>query len=457
MSINSLSPIDGRYQESVTEVAKCFSESGLIYQRLVVELSWLKLLEKKQCIPKVLKLNREALFFIDQLQLNFDSNAAQEIKNLEVIFNHDVKAVEYWLAQKFAESNINCLKKAIPAIHFGCTSEDINNLAINLQIKKACDQILYPQILLIVKSLIKIAKKYCNEPMLARTHGQPATPTTFGKELAVFVNRLQKALEQSQAIKLSGKINGATGNFNAHLLACPNVNWQKLSTQLINDFGFAENFYTTQIEPHDRICQLFFSLSLINSIGIDLVRDLWGYIAYDYLKLKVIKKEVGSSTMPHKVNPIDFENAEGNLGLANAVFLHLAQKLPISRFQRDLSDSTVLRNIGSAFGHMVLAWKSIDKGLSKIEINSKSLANDLNNNWEVLTEAVQIILRVEGQKDAYEQVKYLVRGKKINQKSYHQLIDKLKITTKNKKKLFELTPAKYLGIAAKLASNISEN
>lgn len=451
MAINSLSPLDGRYQKNLLEVAETFSEKSLIKQRLIVEISWLLKLDQKKALPKILKLTANAKSTLDKLISDFNDESANEIKKLEATTNHDVKALEYWLADNFTKSGDKSLIQAIPAIHFACTSEDINNLALNLQIKQCWENVLSPQIKKNINTLSDLAKNLAYLPILSRTHGQPATPTTLGKELAVFVDRLTKAFNCANQIKLTGKLNGATGNFNAHIIANEKADWQNISKEVINSLGFEVNYHTTQIEPHDRISELFLAMSMINTILIDLVRDLWGYIAFDYFKLKVISGEVGSSTMPHKVNPIDFENAEGNLGVANALFIHFAQKLPISRFQRDLSDSTVQRNVGSAFGYTLLSWKSLARGLSKLSPNLDKISKDLEENWEILTEAVQTVLRSEGVANAYELLKSASRGKKLDEKAYKKLLTELPLSLENKYKLQKLTPAKYLGIAPKLA------
>lgn len=452
--LTALSALDGRYRKNIEGLAEEFSEKSLIAQRLKVEIFWLLTLDKNKVLPKILKLSANGKKYINSLVNNFDINSAKAVKDLEATTNHDVKALEYWLANKFRESAEPSLIKAIPAIHFACTSEDINNLALNGQIKSAWLKIIYPQLSEIVSSLKTHARVMAEIPLLARTHGQPATPTTLGKELAVFARRLEKGINIAHNIKLSGKLNGATGGFNAHYTAVPGADWQKISDTVIINLGFEPNHYTTQIEPHDSICELFLQVSLINTILIDLARDLWGYIAYDYFKLKVISGEVGSSTMPHKVNPIDFENAEGNFGLANALFYHFAQKLPISRFQRDLSDSTVQRNIGSAFGYALLGYNSLLRGLNKITPNEAKIKFDLNENWEVLTEAVQTVLRAQGVADAYDLLKVASRGKKLSQQTYYQLLEDLPLRKKDKERLAKLTPETYLGISINLAKKI---
>jgi adenylosuccinate lyase len=451
-SLSSLSPLDGRYAGKMGALAPLFSESGLIRHRLEVEIEWFKLLANAADIKEVPSLSAEALACVDATVRDFGQAEAERVKTLEGEINHDVKAVEYYLAERFKSSKE--LAPLTPFLHFACTSEDINNLAYALMVKKGRDEVLVPLIGQIIGNLTAMAHRHAGVPMLSRTHGQPATPTTLGKELANFVYRLRHALAALQRVPVLGKLNGAVGNFNAHVVAYPEVDWQSLSDALIRKLGLESNPLTTQIEPHDWMAELFDALRRLNVIAIDLSRDIWGYISLGYFRQQPRRGEVGSSTMPHKINPIDFENAEGNLGLANALLSHLADKLPISRWQRDLSDSTVLRSVGSAFGHALLAFDAMQRGLQRIEVDEVRLAADLEANWDVLAEAVQTVMRRHGHADAYERLKELTRGRRVDQSSLRNFIAGLPLPGRAKQQLMDLTPAAYIGLAARLAKAV---
>jgi adenylosuccinate lyase len=389
------------------------------------------------------------------LIINFSESDGESVKSIEARTNHDVKAIEYWLRERTAR-NIE-ISKVAEFIHFSCTSEDINNLSYGLMIMQSRDHVMLPALNNIIKTLVSMAHQLADTSILARTHGQPATPSTLGKELAIFAHRLQRGYNNLSAIPVLGKINGAVGNYNAHLAAYPNFNWEKFSQSFVEKLGLEFNPYTTQIESHDAVARICDAYAHINTILLDLDRDIWGYVSLSYFKQKIKKSEVGSSTMPHKVNPIDFENSEGNLGIANALLRHLSDKLPVSRWQRDLTDSTVLRNMGVALGHTLLSYESCNKGLNKLESNPDRLADDLNNAWEILAEPIQTIMRRYGLPNPYEQLKELTRGKKsISKETIHKFIDGLAIPDNEKKRLRELTPQNYIGIAAKLARNIGK-
>jgi len=450
-SLKAISPLDGRYQDKMISLRHIMSEYGLIYYRTLVEIRWLQHLSKRSLFREVTEFSKNANDTLNAIILNFNEKEAEHIKAIERTTNHDVKAIEYYLKEKMTDPELSNYKEFI---HFACTSEDINNLAYALMLKAARDEALLPSVINIMQLLTNMSHRYAKEPMLARTHGQAATPTTVGKELANVLARLQRQYQQITSINLLGKLNGAVGNFNAHLIAYPEINWQTISEQFIKDLGLLPNVYTTQIEPHDFIAEFCHALSRINTILIDFSRDCWSYISLGYFVQKVEDKEVGSSTMPHKVNPIDFENAEGNLGIANALLHHFAEKLPISRWQRDLSDSTVLRNLGVAIGHSLLSYQSLLKGLNKLSLNSQRLNEDLNNNWEVLGEALQTVMRRYGIAEPYEKLKALTRGKRIDQAELIAFIDTLALPNEVKTKLKELSPAQYIGMAAELASKI---
>ena len=442
--ITSISPIDGRYASKTDSLVNCFSEYALIRNRVIVEIYWLKALAKevgiKQC--RVLSGGEEAL--LDSIITGFDISEAEKIKEIEKTTNHDVKAVEYYLKDQISGTSIEELSEFI---HFACTSEDINNLAHAMMLKDGLSEIL-PIQQDIIEKLQEFYKEWKDVPMLARTHGQTASPTTVGKEMIVFADRLQRQNHQISNIKLLGKMNGAVGNFNAHLAAYPDVDWVNLSKDIIeNQLGLTQNLYTTQIEPHDYMSEIFDAISRFNTILIDLNRDIWTYISMAYFGQKTIAGEVGSSTMPHKVNPIDFENSEGNLGLANAIFNHLSAKLPISRLQRDLTDSTVLRNMGVGFGYSLIAYLSTLKGFSKLKLNNHILEKDLDNAWEVLAEPVQTIMRKHGIEKPYEKLKELTRGNEgINEKIINDFVNSLNLPEEDKKVLLSLKPSNYIGI-----------
>lgn len=448
-TLTAISPLDGRYYQKTAPLRSIVSEYGLIFYRLVVEVHWLIALSQNRQIQIIPKLNANAKKSLLKLIHQFNEAEAKHIKSIEKITQHDVKAVEYYLRKKFhRDKNLKALS---PWIHFACTSEDINNLAYALMQKNARDRVISPVMQNLISAIDSLAKKTANFPLLSRTHGQPASPTTLGKELKNFAVRLKLQHKQLLQIPIMGKCNGAVGNYNAHIAAFPEVNWPTLSKKFVENLGLRWNEYTTQIEPHDHLAQFLNTLSVCHNILIDFNRDMWGYIALDYFTQKKNKHEIGSSTMPHKINPIDFENAEGNLGLAIALANHLANKLPISRWQRDLSDSTVLRNVGSIFGFSLMSYQSILSGLKKLTPNKAALEKGLNQHWEVLTEAIQTVMRRYHISNAYEQLKSLSRGKKIDANQLHQFIDRLKIPTSVKKQLKTLTPLNYIGLASKLA------
>ena len=444
-TIKAITPVDGRYQAKTENLQDIFSEFGLIKNRLFVELRWLKKLSKETNITELQELTTAEIDWLIKIHDDFDEDDANQVKKIERVTNHDVKAVEYFIKDKLSEHPV--LAKAAEFTHFACTSEDINNLSYALMLSQGRDMIMLPTLYQLTDDLSHMAQQYKNNAMMARTHGQPATPTTMGKEFANVVYRLQRQLLQLERVDILGKINGAVGNYNAHMIAYPDVDWMTLAQDFVEELNLDFNPYTTQIEPHDYIAELFHSLIRINVILIDLCRDIWGYVSLNFFKQKVIAGEVGSSTMPHKVNPIDFENAEGNLGLANALFQHLAEKLPISRFQRDLTDSTVLRSMGTAFGHCMIAWSSLSKGLSKLEINPAKMLEDLDNNWALLAEPIQTVMRRYGVENAYEKLKELTRGADMNQKIIQDFIQTLSIPEDAKAQLLKLTPANYIGYA----------
>lgn len=451
-SLNAISPLEGRYHDKLTGLRPIFSECGLIKFRVIVEIQWLRTLCEYAHIPECPPLSQHADDVLLSIIDNFSEQDAARIKHIENGINHDVKAIEYFIKEKIAENTE--LSAISEFIHFGCTSEDINNVAYGLMLQTARTQSILPALDELLTILKQMAHAYSNQPMLARTHGQPATPTTVGKEIANSIARLQRQIEQLVQTPILGKMNGASGNYNALAIACPDTDWQILSKNFIIKLGLQWNPYTTQIEPHDYMAELFAILVRINTILIDFNRDIWGYISLNYFKLKKFANEVGSSTMPHKINPIDFENAEGNLGLANALLEHMAMKLPISRWQRDLSDSTVLRNIGVAIAHAILAYQSTCKGLNKISLNEEITLSDLNNHWEVLAEAIQTVMRRFGIPEPYEKLKSFTRGKKITQELIRQFIAELPLTDTVKNELMQLTPNQYLGYACDLAKRI---
>lgn len=444
-ALTAISPVDGRYGNKVDALRPIFSEYGLIKFRVTVEVRWLQKLAEIDAIAEVPALSDEANTLLNDIVSNFSEADAQRVKDIESTTNHDVKAVEYLLKEKVADHSE--LAKVTEFIHFACTSEDINNLSHGLMMQAARDQVVVPMLEELISKVVQLAKEHKNIAMMARTHGQPATPTTLGKEFANVAMRMQRQLIQIKAVPLLGKLNGAVGNYNAHSAAYPDVNWHQASQQFVESLGLTWNAYTTQIEPHDYIAEWFDALARFNTIIIDLDRDLWGYIALNHFKQKTIAGEIGSSTMPHKVNPIDFENSEGNLGIANAIMAHLAQKLPISRWQRDLTDSTVLRNLGVGVAHALIAYQATMKGLNKLQVNEQSLATELDQNWELLAEPIQTVMRRYGIEKPYEKLKELTRGKRVNQQAMAEFIDSLDLPAEVKTELKGWTPGAYIGQA----------
>ncbi|EHQ51658.1 adenylosuccinate lyase [Ectothiorhodospira sp. PHS-1] len=451
-SLTAISPVDGRYGSKTEMLRPIFSEFGLIRHRVQVEVEWLKALATHQGIPEVPPLGEHARHILDGIVENFSEEDARRVKNIERTTNHDVKAVEYFLKEKVTG---NAELAAISEFfHFACTSEDINNLAYALMLKEARGQAMLPLMDEVIHAIRDLAHKHADQPMLSRTHGQPASPTTLGKEMANVVHRLKTTRNQVANVIMLGKINGAVGNYNAHLSAYPDVDWETLAREFIDSLGLEMNPYTIQIEPHDYMAELFHGLCRFNTILTDFSRDVWGYISLGYFRQKVIAGEVGSSTMPHKVNPIDFENAEGNLGLANAVFEHLAGKLPVSRWQRDLTDSTVLRNIGMGFAWSVIAYQAVGKGIGKLEVDTARLDADLEANWEVLAEPIQTVMRRYGVEKPYEKLKELTRGQRVDGPRLRAFIDTLEIPQVARDQLKALTPGGYTGNAAQQARRI---
>jgi adenylosuccinate lyase len=451
-SLNALSPLDGRYHSQVEPLRRWFSETGLIRLRVRVEIEWLIALAAAPAIAEVPAFSAATIAKLRALVEAFGANAAARVKAIEKTTNHDVKAVEYWLRE--ATAAMPEVTRVAEFIHFACTSEDINNIAYALMVREARDQILLPEMTRVVDALRALAHTLADAPMISRTHGQAATPTTMGKELANVVHRLAAARDRAAAIALTAKANGAVGNYNAHLAAYPNVDWEALSRRFVESLGLAFNPYTIQIEPHDAFAELFDALARFNTIIIDFDRDIWGYISLGYFRQRPVAGEIGSSTMPHKVNPIDFENSEGNLGMANALLRHFAEKLPISRWQRDLTDSTVLRNIGVAFGHSLLALVACRRGLGKLDADRDRMAVDLDANWEVLAEPIQTVMRRYNLSGAYEKLKDLTRGRRVTRETLHELIRSLPIPEAEQSRLLAMTPATYIGLAQSLAARI---
>lgn len=450
-SLSAVSPIDGRYGSKTESLRPIFSEFGLIHCRVEVEVRWLQQLSRLPAVAEVPPFSDATNRQLDDIVSNFSEADAEAIKHIERTTNHDVKAVEYFLKQKFSGNSE--LEAVLEFVHFACTSEDINNLSHALMLQRG-REVLLTEARAITDAITQLAHDYAADPMLSRTHGQTASPTTVGKEMANVVARLRRQIKQIESVELLGKINGAVGNYNAHLSAYPEVDWQTNAQEFVSRLGLTWNPYTTQIEPHDYIAELFDAIARFNTIVIDFDRDIWGYISLGYFKQKTIAGEVGSSTMPHKVNPIDFENSEGNLGIANAVFSHLAQKLPISRWQRDLTDSTVLRNMGVGFGYSLIAYASTLKGIGKLEINRARLAEDLDNSWEVLAEPIQTIMRRYGVEEPYEKLKALTRGQTITREVLAEFVETLDIPEQAKQTIRELTPARYTGNAESQARAI---
>jgi len=453
-ALTALSPIDGRYGSKTAELRPYVSEYGLIHHRVIIEIEWLKALANHPGINEVPPFSQDAIDLLNNIKVNFNETDAQRVKDIESKINHDVKAIEYFIKEKLEP--LDELNSISEFVHFACTSEDINNLSHALILKGSRDNILLPEMDRLINTIADLAVEYAAIPMLARTHGQPASPTTVGKELANVVARLQRQRSQTAASTLLGKINGAVGNYNAHLSAYPDIDWQQMAEKFIGSLGLELNPYTTQIEPHDNVAELFDAIARFNTVVLDFDRDIWAYISNGYFKQKMISGEVGSSTMPHKVNPIDFENSEGNIGIANALLNHMSAKLPVSRWQRDLTDSTVLRNEGVALAYSILAWKSTLRGCGKLEVNEKRLQADLMANWEVLAEPIQTVMRRYAIEEPYEKLKALTRGKGINQETLKNFIEQLEIPESARKQLLDLTPATYTGNAEQQAKEIKK-
>ncbi len=454
-ALTNISSVDGRYADKTRDLSPYFSEYALIRYRYFIEIEWFKALAEQPDIHELPALSDDAKAYLAQLQHNFSVETAQKIKDIERVTNHDVKAVEYQLKEDF-KGNAELAPHA-EFLHFACTSEDINNTSYGMMLKAGRDKVLAPTLADLHAKLSELANTFRATPMLSRTHGQTASPTTLGKELANVVARLSRQQQQFERVEILGKMNGAVGNFNAHLSAYPDIDWQIFSQRVIeHQLGLSYNAHTTQIEPHDYIAEYCHALERANTILLDLSRDIWAYISNGYFKQKVIKGEVGSSTMPHKVNPIDFENAEGNLGVANALLSHLAMKLPVSRWQRDLTDSTVLRTMGTAFGHCVIAYASLLKGLNKLEVNEVRLSEDLDNAWEVLAEPIQTVMRRYQIEGAYELLKDFTRGKEMNEANIREFIAQLDLPDAVKTELQQLTPHNYIGVATALTDLVGK-
>ncbi|MCC5857439.1 MAG: adenylosuccinate lyase [Ectothiorhodospiraceae bacterium] len=450
--LTAISPVDGRYGGKTEPLQPIASEYGLIRYRVIVEVRWLQALASEPGIPEVPPLSDQARRILDRLVSEFSVEDAQAVKAIERTTNHDVKAVEYFLKQRMAD---NAELQAITEfVHFACTSEDINNLSYGLMLRGARDEVVLPALDRIIRSLRELAHSTAAVPMLSRTHGQPASPTTLGKEIANVVYRLQRQRRQVAIVPVLGKINGAVGNYNAHIATYPEVDWPAFAQAYVEGLGLEWNPYTTQIEPHDYVAELFDALARVNTVLLDFARDVWGYISLGYFKQRLVEGEVGSSTMPHKVNPIDFENAEGNLGIANALFGHLGTKLPISRWQRDLTDSTVLRNVGVGLAHSLIAYEALLKGIGKLAVDEARIAADLDANWEILGEAIQTVMRRHGIQEPYEKLKALTRGKRVDQEGLRAFIATLDLPEAVSRELAALTPARYIGNAEQQARDI---
>ncbi len=450
--LTALSPLDGRYARSADPLRPYFSEFALIRYRVRVELAWLRALAAHPAIRELKPFSASTGAVLTRLVAGFSEQDAAQIKDIEAATNHDVKAIEYWLKGRLAGNRE--VQRSLEFIHFACTSEDINNLSYALMLADARERVMLPALDELIAALRALAHRYAGLAMLSRTHGQPATPTTLGKEMANFARRLQRARARIAAIAMLGKMNGAVGNYNAHRVAYPALDWERFCRRFVERLGLEFNPYTVQIEPHDALAELFDAYARANAVLLDLDRDLWGYISLGYFRQKLRRGEVGSSTMPHKVNPIDFENSEGNAGVANALLRHLAEKLPVSRWQRDLSDSTALRNAGNALGHTLLAYRACLRGLGKLEADPRRLAEDLEDNWEVLAEAIQQVMRRHGVPGAYEKLKALTRGRRLGRRELAAFIRRLPIPAAARKRLLALTPATYTGLAAELARRI---
>ncbi|MAY56417.1 MAG: adenylosuccinate lyase [Gammaproteobacteria bacterium] len=451
-TLTAISPVDGRYRGKTEALSNCFSEYALIKYRVQVEIRWLQQLAAHPDIPEAPALSDAANELLNEIVSNFSLKDAERVKTIESTTNHDVKAVEYFIKEKIADHPD--LKQQVEFVHFACTSEDINNLSYALMLRDGRDLVMLPAMQQLIDRLRELAHDTAAQPMLSRTHGQTASPTTVGKELANVVYRLERQLQQFADSPVLGKINGAVGNYNAHLAAYPNIDWQDNAQKFVRKLGIEWNPYTTQIEPHDYIAEMFAACCRFNTILIDLDRDIWGYISLGYFKQKTVAGEIGSSTMPHKVNPIDFENSEGNLGIANAIMQHLAEKLPVSRWQRDLTDSTVLRSVGTGFAHSLIAYQATLKGLNKLSLNPGALDQDLDRAWEVLAEPIQTVMRRYGVEQAYEKLKELTRGQTIDQTAIRKFIDSLDIPESARTTLRELTPGSYTGNATEQAKSI---
>eukprot|EP00941_MAST-03F_sp_MAST-3F-sp1_P003002 g3002.t1 len=451
--LTAISGVDGRYGAKAADLRPIFSEYGLIKSRVAVEVSWMKFMAELKEIPQVQPLSAEDSLLLDTIVTDFNESDAKRVKEIERTTNHDVKAVEYFLKERATTLSESLATKS-EWWHFACTSEDINNLAYGMMLREAREKVMLPAMDKLLATVSGVAHAEADSPLLARTHGQPATPTTVGKEMANFAYRLQRQRVQFEAVEIQGKFNGAVGNYNAHIAAYPQVDWPNVAEKFVSgELGLSFNPYTTQIEPHDMISELFDSLCRFNRVLLDLDRDLWGYISQGYFKQRAVKGEVGSSTMPHKVNPIDFENSEGNIGLANAIMTHLGEKLPVSRYQRDLSDSTVLRSIGVGFAHSLIAYKACMRGLSRIDVNKKNLDDALNDNWEVLAEPIQTVMRKHDVPDAYEKLKALTRGERLGKEKMQNFVESLRghIPDDEVDALLVLTPQTYIGAAPQLA------
>ncbi|MDG1125456.1 MAG: adenylosuccinate lyase [Pseudomonadales bacterium] len=448
-SIFAITAIDGRYRSKVENLAHITSEFGLIKYRTEVECQWVLFLSDCEEIPEIPSLDKEDRAFVAAIAANFDAVGATRIKEIEATTNHDVKAVEYYLKEQFAlRPNLQAINEWV---HFGCTSEDINNTAYGLMVKAGVEDVLLVHMDQLIKVIDDLAQQYAELPMLSRTHGQTASPTTLGKEMKNVAARLYRQRQQLAAVEILAKFNGAVGNFNAHLSAYPDLPWAELSAQFIQRLGLVNNPWTTQIEPHDYLAEVFHCIMRFNQIVLDFDRDIWSYISINYFKQRKVEGETGSSTMPHKINPIDFENSEGNIGLANALLDHMASKLPVSRWQRDLSDSTVLRNIGSAFAHCGIAYQATLKGLSRLDVNPAAIAADLDDSWEVLAEPVQTVMRKYGMNEPYEQLKAVTRGRSLNAELFLEILEELKLPEAAQAELRDLRPETYIGIASELA------
>ena len=451
-SISALSPVDGRYGSKTASLRPYFSEFGLIYNRVLVEVRWLQCLANHPQIGEVSPLSDEANTLLECLINNFDETQAQRVKDIESTTNHDVKAVEYYIKEQFVgNAELHAINEYV---HFACTSEDINNLSHGLMLKNGLEQVIVPEMAKVLGHIKNLAHTHQSQPMLSRTHGQTASPSTMGKEMANVAARLERQLKQINQMEFLGKINGAVGNYNAHYTAYPEIDWQANAQVFVESLGLTFNPYTTQIEPHDYIAELFDAIARFNTILLDFDRDIWGYISLGFFKQKTIAGEIGSSTMPHKVNPIDFENSEGNLGIANALLQHLASKLPVSRWQRDLTDSTVLRNLGVGLAHSLIAYQSSIKGISKLQLNAQRLDEDLDNAWEVLAEPIQTVMRRYAIEEPYEKLKALTRGKTIDAAIMADFIDTLELPQAVKDELKTLTPANYIGNAITQAAAV---